>query len=338
MPSRSIVPVVTVARRWGRSAGLAAAVPGGRVGLRPQGRVGPVQLGDLRGRAPGEVLLAGLGEQVVAGVVDAVGEVEAGRAFGDQGPVPRAAGAGRPRAGRRRRPGRRRGSRRPPRPARPRAAAAGAGSCPARPRRVRPATASPRPVRPAGRRARHRPRRGPARRGPARAAGGPRRSGSCPQTAGSSGIAAAVCRARPAGSPKMAAAIALAEMRVEKRQRVAGVPVDGDRLTGCGGAFAAQHTSQPPVAVEPLADLLAAGTPHEGQPRLHLGDVGVQRWRAVQQVMHGRVVGVAGVGQVAPGDQPLPGPLSRLDTVFDRLEPAGQEQRTGSAPARCSGS
>ena len=63
------------------------------------------------------------------------------------------------------------------------------------------------------------------------------------------------------------------EMRVEKRQRVVGVPVDRDRLTGRGGALAAQHTGQPPVAVEPLAGLLAAGTAHEGQPRLHLGDV-----------------------------------------------------------------
>ena len=88
MPSRSIVPVVTVERRWrSRRAGRRRA--GGRVGSWPQGRVGPVQLGDLRGRAPGEVVLAGLGEQVVAGVVDAVGEVEAGRAFGDQRPMPR---------------------------------------------------------------------------------------------------------------------------------------------------------------------------------------------------------------------------------------------------------
>ena len=111
---------------------------------------------------------AGLGEQVVAGVFDAVGEVEAGRAFGDQGPVPRPPAGRRPRAARRRRRGRRRGSRRPPRPARPRAAAAGAGSSPARPRRGRPATASPRPARPAARRARHRRRRGtcPARASP----------------------------------------------------------------------------------------------------------------------------------------------------------------------------
>ena len=73
----------------GKITGLVGAVAGGRVGWWPQGRVGPVQLGDFRGRAPGEVLLAGLGEQVVAGVLEAVGEIEAGRAFGDQRPVPR---------------------------------------------------------------------------------------------------------------------------------------------------------------------------------------------------------------------------------------------------------
>ncbi len=128
MPSRSIVPVVTVDRRWRRSPGWSPRCAGGRVGVWPQGRVGPVQLVDLRRRAPGEVLLAGLGEQVVAGVFDAVGEVEAGRVFGDQGPMPWPLRAGRPRAARRRRRGRRRGSRRPPRPAPPRAAAAGAGS------------------------------------------------------------------------------------------------------------------------------------------------------------------------------------------------------------------
>jgi len=38
-----------------------------------------------------------------------------------------------------------------------------------------------------------------------------------------------------------------------------------------------------------------------------------------------REVGVAGVGQVAARDQPLPGPLCRIDSVFDRLEPTGQQ-------------
>ena len=44
--------------------------------------------------APGEVGLAGLGEQLVTGVFEAVGQVEAGRAFGDQGAVPRPWAAG----------------------------------------------------------------------------------------------------------------------------------------------------------------------------------------------------------------------------------------------------
>src|SRR4051812_16418988 len=57
---------------------------GRRLVLWLQGRVGPVQLGGLRSRAPRGVLLAGLVEQVVADVFEAMGEVEASRAFGDQ--------------------------------------------------------------------------------------------------------------------------------------------------------------------------------------------------------------------------------------------------------------
>ena len=56
--------------------------------------MGPVQLGDLGGRSPGGVVLAGVGEQVVAGVLEAVGQVEAGRPLGDECPVPRAQSAG----------------------------------------------------------------------------------------------------------------------------------------------------------------------------------------------------------------------------------------------------
>ncbi|WP_445185168.1 hypothetical protein ACTXG6_43715 [Pseudonocardia sp. Cha107L01] len=70
---------------------------------------------------------------------------------------------------------------------------------------------------------------------------------------------------------------------MEERYRVVGVPVDRDRLVGSGGAVAAQHPSQPTVAVDQLGDLFAAGTPLEVQPGLHLGDAGVQRWRGVQQ-------------------------------------------------------
>ena len=160
----------------GKIAGLLAG-GGGRVGRWPPDRVGPVQLGDLGGRTPGEVLLARLGEQVVAGVFQAAGEIEPGRVLGDQGPVPRplplgglVPGGVEGQGGGAEIPGR-------PRPLGLDAAAASAGSCRARPRRVRPATGSARPVRPAGRRACPRPRRGPARPGPARAAGGRRRSG-----------------------------------------------------------------------------------------------------------------------------------------------------------------
>ena len=60
-----------------------------RVGVPSQGRVGPVDLGGLGGRAPGEVVVAGVGEKVVADVLDAVREEETGRAFGDQRPMPR---------------------------------------------------------------------------------------------------------------------------------------------------------------------------------------------------------------------------------------------------------
>jgi hypothetical protein len=70
----------------GKISGPAAA--GGRSGRCLQGRVGPVQLADLSRRAPGQVLLAGLGEQVVAYVVQAPGQEEAGCVFGDQGLVP----------------------------------------------------------------------------------------------------------------------------------------------------------------------------------------------------------------------------------------------------------
>ena len=88
MPSRSIVPVVTwraEAMAW--CAGSTAA-SGDRLVCWSQAGKGPVQLGDLRARAPGGVPFAGLGEQLVAGLVEAVGEVEAGGAFGGERPVP----------------------------------------------------------------------------------------------------------------------------------------------------------------------------------------------------------------------------------------------------------
>ena len=180
MPSRSIVPVVTVARRPERPAGwsprrwpphrLVAAGPGRPS---PAGRLS-------RSRPRRGTRWRAWASRCEAGVVDAVGEVEAGRTFGDQGPVPRPLASGD--LATRGVEGEDGGAEVADRPGplglEP--AAAGAGSCPARPRRGRPATASPRPARTAGRRARHRRWRGPARRGPVRAAGGPPRSGSGP--------------------------------------------------------------------------------------------------------------------------------------------------------------
>jgi hypothetical protein len=122
------------------------------------------------------------------------------------------------------------------------------------------------------------------------------------------------------------------EICVEKRQRVARVAV-GEGCVGC--AFAAQHASQPAAAFKPLDGLFAARPTREGQPRLRLGDPGIQRGRAVQEVVHGREVCVDSIGQIATRDQPLPGPPNCMDTIFDRLEPAAaaseQEARLSGA-------
>ena len=67
-----------------------AALRGRRVLVWREARVGPVQLGDFGRRAPRGILLPRLGQQLVAVMFQAVGQIEAGRAFGDQGPVPRA--------------------------------------------------------------------------------------------------------------------------------------------------------------------------------------------------------------------------------------------------------
>ena len=70
---RNVGQLVDRSGRDGRAAmgvivGLVAALLGCRVWLGSQGRVGPGQLVGLRGRAPGQVLVTGLGKQVVAGV------------------------------------------------------------------------------------------------------------------------------------------------------------------------------------------------------------------------------------------------------------------------------
>ena len=123
-------------------------------------------------------------------------------------------------------------------------------------------------------------------------------------------------------------------MRVAKRQPVVGVRVGRERLSGRGRALAAQHTGQPAVGVERLGGLFVAGPAQKGQACLHFGGVDVQCRRAVQQALHGRVVGVAGVGQVATGDEPFPCPLPAWTAVS-----IGSNQqarwRTRSAHARC---
>src|SRR5260370_24007457 len=80
------------------------------------------------------------------------------------------------------------------------------------------------------------------------------------------------------------------------------------------------------MGCEPLAALFAAGAAGEGQPRLHLGDEGIQRWRAVQQGCHDRLPGVNRVGQVATCDQSVAGLPTCLENLFGRLEPAAQDR------------
>src|SRR4029079_17394363 len=60
----------------------------GRVGGWSQGGIGPVELIDLRRRPPGQVVLARLGQQLEAGVIEAAGQGKAGCPFGDQGSMP----------------------------------------------------------------------------------------------------------------------------------------------------------------------------------------------------------------------------------------------------------
>jgi len=74
IPSRSMVPAVN-----------GPAVTATALAVRP---VEPV---DLRAGSPGQILTRRLGEQGEAGLLEAVGEVDAGRALGDQGAMPRPA-------------------------------------------------------------------------------------------------------------------------------------------------------------------------------------------------------------------------------------------------------
>ena len=63
-----------------------------------------------------------------------------------------------------------------------------------------------------------------------------------------------------------------AQMRVDQRGRVVGVPIERDRLARRGGAFAAQDIGEPLIAVEPPAGLLVAGPAQEGEPAFDLCD------------------------------------------------------------------
>ena len=124
------------------------------------------------------------------------------------------------------------------------------------------------------------------------------------------------------------------EVPVEKRQRVAGIAVGWDCVVRGSGGVAAQHSGEPPVELEPLAGLVVAGAADEGQPRLHLGGEGVQRWRPVQQVEDGRVVGVGGVGQVATARSAPPGPVEPPEDRLRSARTSSPAWRAGSAPVR----
>ena len=94
MPSRSMVPAVTAARRGGRSPGRpplssAAVASGAAAGPGRPSPAGRPWRSRPRWRSPGVLRQGGR-----AGVVGAVGQVEAGRVFGDQGPLPGPLAAG----------------------------------------------------------------------------------------------------------------------------------------------------------------------------------------------------------------------------------------------------
>ncbi len=319
--------------RSGRDRGAARAEITGLRTTRPadrvapgQGRVGPVQLVDLGGGTPGEVLLARFGEQVIPGLFDAVGEVEPGGAFGDQRPMPAARNPGRLA------PGGVEGE------------DTAAEVCdgpgplgldqPQQMQEVRRRVGGP-----SGQPLRH-VVQFRQQQASLVTLGGPGfpGQGEAPQQVGHGGGVAPQNRRqehhRRRGVPGQTVPIAedgggdgAGDVGEEKGQRVAGVGLDGHR----GSALPAQDASQPPVAVERLADLFAAAPPHEGQPRLHIGDADVQRWRAVQQARHDHVPDISRIGQVSAGDQPLPRPATLPGTVLDPLEPATErgEQEAG---------
>ena len=294
---------------------------GQRAHVGAQTGVGPIELGDLGGRAPRRVLPAGLGEELGAGVVEPVGEGEAGRAFGDQRPVPppstdhvpRRVEGDRSRAEVPDRPGPL-GLDQPQQVQEVLRRVRGAGGEPPRllVQRGQQLTAVVAVARgdlggesQSAQQVEHRNRietRG----------GRQQRRGRC-RVPGQGGPVAEHRRADRA-----------VDVREEQRDGIVGVLVGVDRLTGHEGALAAQHTRQPPVADEHLADVLAADPAHEGECRIHHLDVLVECRCAVEEVVRGRVVGVGG-GGVTPGEQALAGTQRLVGGVLDRLEHPGQE-------------
>jgi hypothetical protein len=328
--------------RAGRHGGPAVRQVGGWT----RGGVGPVQLFGLRGGSPGGVQRPRLGEQVVPGVLEPVFEEEAAGPFGDQGAMPRPLplcrstrcrftrcglppcgverDGGGPEVAHRPRP---LGLDQPQQVQEVVRRVGGAGAEPLRHvvefgqqpgalvlarRPDLPGDGEPAQQVGHGRRVEAERRRQQRHRG-----------------LGVLGQASRITEQGRCDRP--------GEMRDENGNRVVGEPVDGDGI----GAIPPQHVGQPPVAAEPLADLLTAGSPHERQRGLHLDDERVERRCAVQQVRHGRVEGVPGVGEVVAGNEPFHGPLTCLDTVLDRLarpreagEHVARLRRAGLVPPR----
>ena len=328
MPSRSIVPDVTADGPGEASAGWSGAGPGRRIGSGPQGRVRPVELVDLRRRPPRQVLPARLREQLKPGLVDALCQIEPGRAFGDQRPMPRPLAAGHlaPRAVERKDGGAEVayhpgpfGVEQPDQvPEVARRVRRARGQPPGHLVELRQQAATLVTLRGAGLLGERQPAQQTSRRVRVEAyLGGQQRHHrrAVPRQA------IGITEDNGDGCPGQ-----VRQENVRNRRWIAGVPLGRDRVIGGDRALAAQHIGQPPTRAEQLGGLLDPGTAREGQPSLHLGENAVQGCCVVQQVVDGRVVAVPGVDQVAVREHPFPGLLRRCETVLDRFEPAAGER------------
>jgi hypothetical protein len=254
---------------------LGVALRGGLRGVPSHGRVGPVDLVDLGGCAPCEVVVAGVREKVVADVLDAVGEEEPGRAFGNQRPMPRPLTPGH---------------------LAPCGVEGDHGGAEVTGRPGPLGLDQPQQVKEVVRRT-----RGPSGQPPRQfiqlgeqivARVTVRRTGlvgkgQAAQQADLGGGVEAVDgreqfhrRGAVLGEPgritKDGGGVGSAEMRIDQRRRVVGVPLEGDRLARRRGVFAAQHADEPLVAVEPPAGLLVTGSAQEGEPAVDLGEEACQ--------------------------------------------------------------